>query len=104
VAAKTITVALVGLDTHYLKFQATNDMTAFFSAHFRPVEWQMVQDDMTPPQDWMKWLGFWSGTEIRQQTHYSGDFTNKTGTRFKTAVSYDTNHMVFYFVGMQCRD
>src|SRR5438552_13431342 len=60
VAAKTITVALVGLDTHYLKFQATNDMTPFLASHFRPVEWQIVKDDMTPPPDWMKDLTFWS--------------------------------------------
>jgi hypothetical protein len=104
VAAKTITVALVGLDTYYLKFQATSDMTPFLSAHFHAVEWRMVDDDLTPPPDWMKDLPFWSLSEIQKQSHYAGDFTNKTGTRFKTAVSYNTNNLVFYFVGMQCRD
>ena len=103
-AAKTITVALVGLDTHYLKFQATNDMTPYLAAHFRAVDWTTVKEDMRPPSDWKKNLPFWSQSEVERQVHYAGDFTDKNGTKFKTAMSYDTNRMLVYFVGMQCRD
>jgi len=101
-AAKTITVAL--LDTYYVKFHATNDMTPFLVAHFHAVDWQTVKQDMTPPPDWAKNLPFWSQSEIERQVYYAGDFTDKSGTKFKTALSYDTNRMQLYFVGMQCRD
>jgi hypothetical protein len=104
VASKTITVALVGLDTHYLKFQATNDMTPFLTAHFHPTTWDYVEQDMTPPPDWMKDLAFWNQSEIKQKLYYSGRYTNTSGTVFTTALSYDTNHNVAYFVGSQLRN
>jgi hypothetical protein len=104
VAAKTITVAIANVDTHYLKFQATNDIGPFLAAHFRPVDWQTVKQDMTPPPAWMTDLAFWSQSEIQQQVHYAGDFTNKNGSKYKVALSYNPNRMVLYFVGMELRD
>ncbi len=101
-AAKTITVAF--LDTYYLKLQTTNNIAPFLAAHFHLVSWDAVKDDMMPPPDWKKDLPFWNQAEIEQQVHYSGDYTDKSGSRFKVALSYDTNHMTVYFVGMQCRD
>jgi hypothetical protein len=79
-------------------------MTPFLASHFHPVTWDVAKDDMIPPSDWMKWLPFWKQSEIEQQVYYSGDYTDKSGTKFKFALSYDTNRMTMYFVGMQLRD
>ena len=99
-ATKTITVAM--LDTYYLKLHATNDVTAFFTAHFHKANWDDVKEDMTPPSDWMKSLPFWNQSEVEHQIYYSGDYTDKSGAKFKTALSFNTNNMTIYFAGMQC--
>ena len=104
VGAKTFTVAIVWLDTHYLKFQATNDITPFLVANFHATTWQMITNHMTPPSDWLKEIPFWKQSTFEQHAHYSAVFTNQSGVRFETAISYDTNRMQFYFVGSQVRD
>jgi hypothetical protein len=99
VHAKTITVVGVG-DTHYVKFSATKDITAFLAKNFTPTTWSVIEDKMTPPEDWDKNLPFWDIEVIRKGVCYEG--RQKEGD-FVSALSYEPASGVFYFYGAQCR-
>jgi hypothetical protein len=103
--ARTFTVFLEG-DTYYVRLQAETDITDFLDEHFQPTTWDGVLDEITPPNDWAgkKEMAFWKLDELGEPACYELDYTDETGTPFRSVLAYDRASGVIYFVGMQCYD
>jgi hypothetical protein len=101
--SEVITVAFVG-DTYYLKLKSDHDLSSFLKKNFGTASWAVVKKDLVPPADWAKDLPFWNEGELRKKEYYSKDYRDENGGLFRSALSYDNESGILYFVGSQCRD